>query len=359
MREALKEAQKAGINIIVITGDYPATAEAVLSQIGMPVKKGEIILGDELVRMGVDKLKSKVSTVKLFARTTPDQKFKIVEALKKNGEVVAMMGDGINDAPALNRADVGIVVGEATDVARESADLVLLDSNFATIVAAVEEGRGIFDNIRKIILYLLSDAFGEIVIVLTAIIAGLPLPITAVQILWINLVSDGFPGLALTIDPKVKGSMERPPRSPKEPLVAEWMKVLIGLVSVCSAMVALSFFIYILSSTGDLILARSVAFLTLGMNSLFYVFSVRTLMTPFWRNNVFENKWLIVAAFAGFGLQMTPFSTPATREFFGITKLEPNYLLIAFVLPVVMFIMIEVSKTVFRFRKEKVKPLGI
>ena len=170
VRDALSKANEAGIKIIVITGDYANTAEAVLTEIGMSISETEELLGEDLEKLSVEELAEAVRHIKLFARTTPEQKLKIVEALKKNGEVVAMMGDGVNDAPAINKADIGIVVGDASDVARESADLVLLDSNFATIVGAVEEGRGIFENIRKIILYLLSDAFGEIVTVTFAII---------------------------------------------------------------------------------------------------------------------------------------------------------------------------------------------
>ena len=350
VKEALEKARKAGIEIIVITGDYPATAEAVLAEIGMPVIQNEVILGEDLEKLGVEELSKKVKRIKLFARTTPDQKLKIVEALKKNGEVVAMMGDGVNDAPAINKADIGIVVGEATDVARESADLVLLNSNFATIVAAVEEGRAIFENIRKIILYLLSDAFGEIVIVITAIISGLPLPITAVQILWINLVSDGFPALALTVDPKRKGIMEEAPRSPKERVVTSRMKILIATVSIVSGIVALGFFIFVFQKGGDLKLARSVAFLTLGINSLVYVFAVRNLMVPFWKDNLFENRWLLVAVIVGFGLQATPFITNATRTFFDVSALPPLYWFIALALAVLMFIIVEVSKFLFRLK---------
>ena len=350
VKEALEKASKAGIDIIVITGDYPSTAEAVLSEIGRPVSRDEVILGEELEKLGAEELSKRVKEIKLFARTSPDQKLKIVEALKKNGEVVAMMGDGVNDAPAINKADIGIVVGEATDVARESADLVLLDSNFATIVAAIEEGRGIFENIRKIILYLLSDAFGEIVTVIGAIIAGFPLPITAVQILWINLVSDGFPALSLTVDPKRKGIMDDSPRAPYEKVVTSWMKILIATVSIASGVVALLFFFYVLNIHGDVKLARSVAFLTLGLNSLVYVFSVRNLTVPFWKANLFENRWLIVAVVAGFVLQATPFITVPARTFFDVSILPLSFWIIALALSVLMFIIVEVSKFVFRQR---------
>ena len=352
VRDALSKANEAGIKIIVITGDYANTAEAVLTEIGMSISETEELLGEDIEKLNVAELAEAVKHIKLFARTTPEQKLKIVEALKKNGEVVAMMGDGVNDAPAINKADIGIVVGDASDVARESADLVLLDSNFATIVAAVEEGRGIFENIRKIILYLLSDAFGEIVTVTFAIIVSLPLPVTAVQILWINLVSDGFPSLALTVDPKRKGIMVDPPRPPKERVVTNWMKILIGIVSLVSGLLALAFFTYVLRSSGDVKLARSVAFLTLGINSLVYVFSVKSLTTPFWKGNIFDNKWLIAAVLAGFGLQAFPFIFPFSRQFFDVSSLPFSYWLVALGLSALMFIMVEVSKIIFRRAKK-------
>jgi len=352
VRDALSKANEAGIKIIVITGDYANTAEAVLTEIGMSISETEELLGEDLEKLSVEELAEAVRHIKLFARTTPEQKLKIVEALKKNGERVAMMGDGVNDAPAINKADIGIVVGDASDVARESADLVLLDSNFATIVGAVEEGRGIFENIRKIILYLLSDAFGEIVTVTFAIIVSLPLPVTAVQILWINLVSDGFPSLALTVDPKRKGIMVDPPRPPKERVVTNWMKILIGIVSLVSGLLALAFFTYVLRSSGDVKLARSVAFLTLGINSLVYVFSVKSLTTSFWKGNIFDNKWLIAAVLAGFGLQAFPFIFPFSRQFFDVSSLPISYWLVALGLSALMFIMVEVSKIIFRRAKQ-------
>jgi len=345
--EALGQAKEAGIKVIVVTGDYASTSEFVLSEIGMPVTKEEIITGSQLEKMTKEELARKVKSTRLFARTTPDQKLNIVEALKANGEVVAMMGDGVNDAPALHKADIGIVVEEATDVAKESADLVLLDSNFATIIAAIEEGRGIFDNIRKIILYLMSDAFGEIIVVIGGILVGLPLPVTAVQILWINLISDGFPNLALTIDPRRSGIMKEKPRSSKEPLMSLWMILLISFISLVSGLAALLFFYYVYRNSSNIALARSVAFATLGLNSLFYVFAVRTLTVPFWKNNLFENRWLILAALFGLSLQILPFTTPSLREFFQIEYLGMNYWFIAISLSLLMFVLVELFKLVY------------
>lgn len=348
VKEALLLAHEAGIKTTVITGDYPKTSEFVLSKLGMPVKKDEVLLGSQLEKLTFKELARKVKSIKLFARTLPDQKSMIVEAMKRNGEVVAMMGDGVNDAPALHKADIGIVVGDATDVAKESADLVLLDSNFATIIGAIEEGRAMFENIRKIILYLLSDAFAEIVVVVGSIAVGLPLPITAVQILWINLVSDGFPDLALTVDPKRPDIMKERPRLPQERLVNRWMIALIGIVSLTAGIIAFSSFIVVYKITNDIIVARSMTFATLGLNSLAYVFSVRALMAPFRKNRFFENKWLVAAVMAGFGLQVLPFTTLSLRQFFGLDSLGLVYWIVAIGLSIFMFFVIEIFKVSYK-----------
>lgn len=371
VKEAFQKTKEAGIKLIVITGDYAQTAVCVMNQLGIEVGPESIIMGTDLEKMSSSELAKRLeSTIavrgeaKLFARTTPEQKLNIVEVLKNNGEVVAMMGDGVNDAPALKKADIGIVVGEATDVAKESADLVLLDSSFATIVAAIEEGRGIFANIRKIILYLMSDSFEEIFAVMGSIILsitlipGLPLPVTAAQILWINLVSDGFPHLALTVDPKQPGIMKLPPRDPAEPLVASWMRKLILIVSLSGGIVALMLFIYFYKKTGDIVLSRSIAFATLGVNSLIYVFSIRTLQQPFWKENPFDNKWLNLAFLAGLFFQIIPFMSSRLQQFFKVKTLTLTHWLIVFTASAIMFIIIEVTKWVFRHKFIKVEQVG-
>lgn len=350
VKDALEKTKKAGIKLTVITGDYPKTAVSVMNQLGIHTCEDCLMLGSKLEKIKVGSLSSKLKKhpITLFARTTPQQKLKIVDALKKNGEVVAMMGDGVNDAPALNKSDIGIVVGDATDVAKESADLVLLDSSFATIVSAIEEGRGIFDNVRKIILYLMSDSFEEIFVVVGTMLLGFPLPVTAAQILWINLVSDGFPDMALTIDHKQKGIMELSPRSPKEGLVANWMKYLILIVSLTGGIMALILFSYFYLTTSDIVLARSIAFATLGVNSLVYVFSIRTLTKPFWEDNPFSNMWLNISVFAGLFLQVLPFMSERLREFFKVTSLSIGQWILIFCTSLIMFIIIEVSKITFR-----------
>jgi len=357
VKDSLIKTSKAGIRLIVITGDYTKTALSVLHELDLDISKNNILTGSQLKELSdqeLTKFISKSRDALLFARTKPDQKLNIINALKKNNEVVAMMGDGVNDAPAVSKADIGVVVGEASDVAKESADLVLLDSSFSTIVSAIEEGRVIFNNARKVILYLMCDAFEEIFVVLFSILMNFPLPITAVQILWINLISDGFPHLALTVDPKTPDIMKNPPRPPRENLVSKWMYKLIAIVSLTGGAAAALIYLLILRSSEDVILARSVAFAAIGINSLIYVFSVRTLTRPFWKEGFFDNKWLVLAVFIGMLFQFFPFSLKTTREIFGIAPLGTLWIWV-FLCSAIMFSIIEITKWVFR---EHFKHLG-
>lgn len=348
VKEALERARRAGITVVVITGDYAKTAQYVLHKLDMSVTDAETMTGEQLANLDDNALATRVKSIKLFARTSPDQKLRIVGALKKHGEVVAMMGDGVNDAPALHKSDIGVVVNEASDVSREQADLVLLDSNFETVVRAVEEGRGIFDNIRKVILYLMSDAYAEIGLVIFSLLLNLPLPLTAVMIVWINLVSDGLPNLALIFDPKRPGIMREPPRTPREDIVNQWMAAMIGIVSMSAAGIAMAVYVLTYYQTGNLELARSMTFATLGLNTLAYVFGVRLLLTPFWHASPFSNRWLVLAVLGGSLLQVLPFATAGLRDFFGVVPLSLNQWLIAVVCSIVLFFQVELCKGVYR-----------
>lgn len=346
--DALHKANSANIKIKVITGDYPGTAMYVMSALGFPVTDDKVMTGEMVDKLSPLELSKKVNSTILFARTTSEQKLKIVEALKFNGEVVSMMGDGVNDAPALHMADIGVVVGEATDVARESADLVLLSSDFSVLVNAIKEGRVMFENIRKVILYLMSDSFSEIILIAIGIILGLPMPLTAAQILWINLISDGFPNLSLAIDPARSNIMNDHPKRFGKRLVEPWMIVLIGIISVLSAVFAIISFIVVWHFTGDIATARSMVFIVLGIDSLVYVYSIRILTVPFWKNGLFDNKWLLIATFAGLGFQVLPFAG-FLRGFFGLVSLGAQYWLVAATLATSMFFIIEIFKFVFVF----------
>lgn len=344
--DALKLTHKAGIKLVVITGDYVGTARAIIEQLGITMQEPDIITGDQLHEMDDTALSSRLnsnSNVKLFARTKPDQKMRIVQALKTNGEIVAMTGDGINDAPALKHADIGIVVWSATDVAKESADLILMDSSFSTIVAAVQEGRGMFDNIRKVILYLMCDAFEEIVVIILCLLIGLPLPVTAAQILWINLISDWLPGLALTIDPRRAWLMSERPRNPQEHIVNAWIRRLIIIVSLVWGILCLAVFSRTLHLTNDIIIARSVAFVTLGVNSLVYVFSVKTLHNPVRKENVFNNPRLLASVVGWLIIQFIPFMIPTLGDFLDVVWIW-QYWWMPWVASAMMFAVIESYK---------------
>ena len=354
VKESLKEVAAAGIKVKVVTGDYAPTAEAVMKALGLIGSKeeGVVMEGSELKKLTDEALKKRLSQVKLFARTTPDQKLKIVEVLQGMGEVVAMTGDGVNDAPALKKADIGIVVETASDVSKETADMVLLDSNFKTILAAIEGGRMIKDNLRKVILYLLADSFGEIVLVVMSLVAGMPLPITAAMILWVNLVSDGFPDLALTVDPAEKGLLKRQPESRQRHLIDAEMALLIVLISLASALTAFgAFWYYWHNPAYGLEHARTVAFNLLGLNSLFYVWSARSLKQPVWKESLFENPWLVVAVLLGLGLQIVGVYSRVGQRLLETVALDASEWLVVVAGSLLMMVIVEGVKFAFNRRE--------
>lgn len=350
--DAIQNCKKAGVKVAVITGDFQKTAEYVLRQIGLEIKNpaDEIIDGKELEELDEKDLESRIKNIKLFARVSPHQKLKIVKAYKSIGEVVAVTGDGVNDALALKEADIGLVVNSASDVAKDTADIILLDSNFSTIVSAIEEGRGIFDNIRKVTLYLISDVFSEITIILTSIVLGLPLPLTAAQILWINIIGDGLPNLALTVEPKSKNLLNRPPANKNEPFLNNQMKSLIIIISLISGLFTVLIFTYYLNTTHDLELARSIAFTLQAVDSLIYVFAARALTKPIYKVNPFKNPSLIVSVAFGFLLQFVVIYNPVVGAAFNTRALTVNNWLFIATLSTVVIITIEITKAMFRQR---------
>ncbi|MCA9307975.1 HAD-IC family P-type ATPase [candidate division WWE3 bacterium] len=346
VKNSLQIVQQAGIRLLVITGDYAQTAVSVLTELGIEIEPKNVLLGSDIAKKTPKQLQSLIAnnrSTMLFARTKPEQKLQVITALKDMGEVIAMMGDGVNDAPALAKSDIGIVVGDATDVAKETADLVLLDSSFSTIVAAIEEGRGIFDNIRKVILYLLADSFQAIVAILLALISSVPVVASASHILWVNLVSDGFPSLALTVDPKSPNIMSRSPRDPHKQLISTWMLKLIVLVSLLSGFGTFALFLLAYNATSNLAIARSVAFASLGIISLTYVFSIKNFHTSFWRENPFNNWWLNISVTVGLFLQLVPFVSPPIGKFLNVVPIG-FYWLYVLLLGLVIFFVVEITK---------------
>jgi len=315
VREAMKICRQAGLRPIIVTGDHKLTAKAVAEELGFKISEENILEGINLDKLSDREFEKILDKIQIYARVEPKHKLRIIEAWQARGEVVAMTGDGINDAPALKRADIGIALGSGTEVAKEASDLILLNDSFSTIVAAVEEGRAILDNIRKVITYLLSDSFTEIILIGASLLFGFPLPVTAVQILWVNLIEDGLPDIALAFELKEKDVMEQKPVGHKTPLLTREMKVLIFIIGIFTDLLLLGLFFWLLKFSGyEISHIRSVIFAGLGVDSLFYVFSCKSLRKNLWQINPFSNKFLIISWIFGVlmlisALYFSPFQT--------------------------------------------------
>ena len=352
-KETVKLCKKAGIKIAMITGDHKLTAQAIAKDLGLKHDKHNILEGQDLDKMNDTDLTKCVDHISVYARVSPEHKLRIVKAWLKRGEVVAMTGDGINDSPALKAADIGVVLGSGTQVAKETADMVILDDHFKSIVGAVEEGRGIFDNIKKTVLYLVSDSFCEVLLIIGSMLMGLPLPMTAAQILWINLVNDTLPNLALTQEPKEKEIMQEKPRGRKSQILDKEIKTLIVIISVVTGLANLILFVIYFKLSGDIVLTRTVVFAALGIDSLLYVFSVRTLRHSIFKYNLFINKYLIGAVVVSFGFLLAAIYVPFLQ---GIIKTKPlelfDWVIVAMLSFLVIFF-IELVKYIYLRRSEK------
>jgi P-type Ca2+ transporter type 2C len=278
-----------------------------------------------------EQLQERVPQTAVFARIRPQDKLRIVKALQVNGEVTAMIGDGVNDAPALQRANIGVVVGTATDVAKETADLILLDNNFRTVVSAIEEGRIIFQNIRKVVAYTLSNSFAEVLTIFTAMMLRWPAPLAVAQILWIHLICDGPSDIVLGFEPKEGGIMDEKPRSLKEPILNNLGLSLIGIISVSSAIGALFLFNHLYSVHGNATEGRSIVFASFAINSMIYIFAYRSMRMPLFRmNKLTANMPLVWAVLSGLVMAVLPFLIPGLRKLLGIVPLTfPEWMTVA------------------------------
>jgi P-type Ca2+ transporter type 2C len=321
--EAIRVAQKAGIRVKMITGDYRLTAEHIARSTGL-MKEGEQSMeGPAIAAMNDKELQEQVRNTAVFARIRPQDKFRIVKALQANGEITSMIGDGVNDAPALQRANIGVVVGTATDVAKETADLILLDNNFRTIVAAIEEGRIIFQNIRKVVAYTLSNSFAEVLTIFVAMILGWPAPLIVAQILWIHLICDGPSDIVLGFEPREPGIMDEKPKSLKEPILSHLGLSLIGVISVSSAIAVLFLFNHFNSVHGNPVEGRSIVFASFAINSMVYIFAYRSMRQPLFRmNKLTANMPLVWAVLGGLVTAVLPFLIPGLRNLLGIVPLS-------------------------------------
>ena len=316
-KNAIAICEQAGIRPVMITGDHPVTAQAVASELGL-LKTGRVVTGAELDAISDEQLQAEVETIDVYARVSPEHKLRVVTAMQANGYIVAMTGDGVNDAPALKKADIGIAMGiTGTDVTKEAAAMILTDDNFASIVAAVEEGRGVFGNIKKYLMYLLSSNIGEIGLMAGSALLGLPLPLTSVQILFVNLATDGLPALALSVDPPEKDLMKRKPRNPHTGIFTRPVVTLMTLGGIWSTIVNLGLFIWALNSERSIDEAMTMTFVSLVLIQFFKAYNFRSdrhsvLYKPF------ANKWLNNAILWDLALLLLVIYVPFLHDAFGV-----------------------------------------
>jgi P-type Ca2+ transporter type 2C len=320
---AIERARKAGIRTVMITGDFANTARAIAEQIGLLRPGGQVLTGADLAALDDASLAREVVRTDVYARVSPEHKVRIVDALKANGEIVAMTGDGVNDAPALKRADIGVAMGiTGTDVAKETADMVLTDDNYASIVSAVEQGRIIYANIRKFVFYLLSCNLGEITVIFVATLAGLPSPLTAIQLLWLNLVTDGAPALALGMEKGDPDTMDQPPRPPNEPVINRSMQLGIVLQTLAISGVTLgAYFVGLRAHPEAPQFAETMSFATLSCSELLRAFTARSERYPLLRIGLFSNRTMVYAVLSSLALVAAVLYVPFLQPVFNTVTL--------------------------------------
>jgi Ca2+-transporting ATPase len=362
VKEAVAISRAAGIRPIMITGDHPLTAKYIADKLGISTN-GKVLTGMDLAAMSEGNLVNKVQDVAVFARVSPEHKLDIVKALQDRGEVVAMTGDGVNDAPALKKADIGVAMGiTGTDVSKEASDMVLLDDNFATIISAIEEGRVIYDNIRKFIKYILSSNTGEILVMLVAPFLGMPLPLLPLQILWINLVTDGLPGLALAVEPAEQGTMNRPPYKPGESVFSQgigaqiiWIGILMGIVSL-----GVGYGAYVAQGSTNGGTWRTMIFTTLTLAQMGNALATRSKRQSLFAIGMMSNRVMLGAVLLTFVLQLAVIYVPFLQKLFNTKALSGTEIAICLVMSTVVFWAAEIEKWILRRKDSRVpKPIAL
>ncbi len=381
VKQAMEKASQAGIRTIMITGDYPNTARAIAMEIGLLRPGHAVLTGADVDRMSDDSLKNEIEQVDVFARVSPEHKMRIVDALQANGEVVAMTGDGVNDAPAIKRANIGVAMGiTGTDVAKETADMVLTDDNYASIVSAVEQGRIIYNNIRKFVFFLLSSNVAEIMTIFLATLAGLPSPLTVIQLLWLNLITDGAPALAMAMEKGDPDIMKRKPRPKNEPIINAPMRtgIIIQTITQTSAVLtaftlgllwelkALGIglpqgtnpFVFLLNfnwhniNLENVRTAETMAFMTLSLCELFRAYTVRSEKVSIFRIGIFSNKWMQYAVGSSIVLLLLVCTVPFLQQIFNTHFMSGREWIVVVGLSLIPAISEEITKAFLRLREQ-------
>lgn len=367
VKEAIATCRRAGMQPLIVTGDHLLTAKAVGEELGFSLKDENVIVGEELDKLSDKEFDKRLEKIEIYARVEPRHKLRIIKAWQKRREVVAMTGDGINDAPALKKADVGVALGSGTEVAKQASDLILLGDSFSTLVQAVREGRSILDNIRKVTTYLISDSFAEIILVGVSILSEVPLPITALQILWVNLVEDGLPGIALAFEPEEEGVMERGPESQKAPLLTKEMKTLTFIVGVVDDFFLLGLFFWLFKGGcflpglraglihGRELLpyVRTMVFVNLAVDTLYVAFACKNLKKNIWQINIFSNPFLVVAEAVSLFLIVAAIYFPPFQVLLETVPLDSGDWIVISTFAFLNLGMIEITKYFFIVRQRK------
>jgi Ca2+-transporting ATPase len=353
--DAVKVANGAGLKSVMVTGDHKETAEAIAREIGILTPGGLVLTGPEIEKLSDEELAARADKLQVCCRVSPLHKTRIVDAMKARGHVVAMTGDGVNDAPALKRASIGVAMGiTGTDVSKQTADMVLTDDNFASIVSAIEQGRIIYSNIRKFVYFLLACNAGEILIIFGSMLFGLPIPLRPVHLLWLNLVSDGAPALALGMEKGDPDIMKHPPRPPREPVINRDMAIGIGVIAAVDAVaILMAFYFGLQRYPGHLEAAQTIAFVTLCTSELIRAYTARSEYHSVFYIGVFSNKWMNWAVLASFLLVLAVVYVPFLRPFFDTVPLTLNDWLFMFPFFFASPIAMELLKIYFRSRAAK------
>ena len=350
-KSSIKLCQQAGMRVIIVTGDHKLTAKAIAKELGLPAEEENILEGGDLDKISDEVLKKQVKNIEIYARVEPRHKMRIIEAWQDNGAVVAMTGDGINDAPALKKANIGISLSSGTEVAKEASDLVLLNDSFSTIIVAVQEGRRIMDNVRKVVTYLLTGGFTEIMLIGLSVVFSLPLPVLPAQILWKNLVESTPPSLALVLEPKEKEIMRQKPEDPKKPLLTSEMNALIFIIGFSTNLILFGIFLWFLWKDLPLDLIRTAMFVGLAIDSFFLIFSCRNLRKNIWSYNPFSNKHLTFTILGGFLMLLAAVYLPLLQKILKTAPLGLFEWTVLFGFGFLNLFLIEITKLFFIKKK--------